>query len=148
MLSPNLRLLVRHQARSAPLQLQRRLDSEVTRKHKFADFLGWAREHHGLRQGKHSHWRSGSAQGGKSSKKKKQKITGQKSPRSTHKNPLNAMTREQRILKTVLDTVRDKRPPTAVMIGVNHWPTENWGTDGWGLDSKSHVLKPWHRWAD
>lgn len=143
MLSPSLRLLVRHQARSAPLQVRRQLNSTGPRPIGFADFKEWVQQLHRVRRGKQSHSPSGSAQGGGSLKKRKKNTTGPKSSRTAHKKPRKAMTREQRILKTVLNTVRDKQRPNPTTYGAGSWPVENWSTDGWGLDSKSRV-KPWH----
>ena len=143
MLSPSLRLLVRHQARSVPFQLQRSLISTDTRPNGFTDFAGWARKLQGVHRGKQSHSDSWGAQGGGPLKKKKKKSTGPKSPHYTRKNPsnsTNSTTREQRIIKTVLNTVRNKRKPYSTTKRTNDWPAENWSTDGWGLDSRSRVL--------
>ena len=139
MLSPSLRLLVRHQARSAPLQLQRCLNSTDTRPDGFADFTGWARNLHGVHRGKQSHSDSWGAQRGGPLKKRKKKTAGQKLSHSTRKSPSNAATREQWILKTVLNTFRNKRRPCPTTKSTHNWPAENWSTVGWGLDSKSRV---------
>ena len=47
------------------------------------------------------------------------------------------MTREERIQRTVLATVRKKVAPTPVATG---WVGEEWKTENWGLDSKLPVL--------
>lgn len=130
MLPPSLRLLVRDQARPVPLQLQRCLNSTGTGSLEFTEFLEWARKN----RAKRPQPRSGNVQGTRSLKKRKiKKIKGPESFRSTP----GTMTREQRILKTVLSTFRNEKAPSPA---VNNWPGENWNTDGWGLDSKSRVL--------
>ena len=138
MLPPSLRLLVRQQARSVPLQL-RRLTSRNAGSHAFADLLllgkgsAWGSE--GKSRAKRSQSPSG-ARGGRSSKKRKTKKTkGQDSPR-----PLYGMTREQRILETVRATVPNKRPPDPAKNDIDGWKPEDWKTDSWGLDSKSRVF--------
>ena len=138
MLPPSLRLLVRQQARSVPLQL-RRLTSRNAGSHAFADLLllgkgsAWGSE--GKSRAKRSQPPSG-ARGGRSSKKRKTKKTkGQDSSR-----PLYGMTREQRILETVRATVPNKRPLAPAKNDIDGWQPEDWKTDSWGLDSKSRVL--------
>ena len=139
MLSPSLRLLVRHQAPSASLQLRRHLNSTHFISNRSADFKGWVREVQRARRGKQPLSPSRSAWVGEPLEKKKKKITGQKSPRHSHKKPFNAMSREQRILETV-NTIRDKRRRTTSTDGGSRWPAENWSTDSWGLDSAWRVL--------
>jgi len=140
MLSPSLRLLVRHQARPVSLQLQCYHASTDTRQNGFTSFTGWVRELHEARRRKQSNSGSEGAQGGGPLKKKKKKTTKPKAPHSTRKNPSNAMTREQRILKTVLNTVPKKRKPQLTTKSTSKWPAENWSPDGWGLDSRSRIL--------
>jgi len=140
MLPPSLRLLVRHRARSVPLQLQRCLNSTDTRPNGFADFAGWAQNLHGVHRVKQSHSDSGGAQRDGPSKKKKKKTPGSKPPHSTRKNPSSAMTRERRIIKTILGTSRYGWKPPPTIKNARDLPTEDWGADDWGLDSESRVL--------
>ena len=134
MLPPSLRPLVLHQARTLPLQLQRRLKSTDPVATQYTDFLEWVRKHQGKHRAKQSS-PVGGAQGNKSSKKKKaKKSKGPGSPHPTLEKPRNAMTREQRIRDTVWATFRGKQPLTP---GASHWSPEDWKTENWGLDSKS-----------
>lgn len=135
MLPPSLRLLVRHQARSVPLQLQRYLSSTNVGRYKFKDFLKWAKKPPKHRP-KRSYWRP--EQGGKPFKEKKTWWgKGLQSFHSTRGSSENTMTREERIQRTVLATVRKKVAPTPVATG---WVGEEWKTENWGLDSKLPVL--------
>lgn len=134
MLLPSLRLLVRHQTRSAPHQLQRRLVSKGAASEGFAVFLQWTKKQQTEQRLKRSQSRSGSVQGVKSLKKKAKK---NKKSDSTLKNLSSAMTREERILETILATIPKKEGPTSVASG---WPGEDWKGDSWGLDSESSAL--------
>ena len=141
MLPPSLRLLVRHRARSVPLQL-RRLKSTDTRPDNFTDFLGWTRKNRGKHRAEPSRPRPGDARGGKSLKRRDVK-TDIKKPEwfnTAFVKPPKAKTRERRILETVQATVRKKRPSTPGANDINSWRPEDWKTDGWGLDSESRVL--------
>ena len=138
MLLPSLRLLVRHQARSVPHQLQRRLVSTDTAPKGFADFLKWTKKQQPKHRPKGSQSRSRNAQGGKPFKEKKaKKIKKSRSSNYTLRNISNAMTREERIQETVLATIRKKDAPTPA---ANSWPGEDWKTESWGLDSEPPVL--------
>lgn len=137
MLLPSLRLLVRHQARSVPHRLQRRLVSTDTAPDGFSNFLVWSKKQV-KPQSKQSQLRPRNAQGGKSLKEKKaKKIKKSQSYDSTLRNVSNAMTREERIREAVLGTIHKKE---ALTPAASNWPGENWKTESWGLDSESPVL--------
>ena len=137
MLPPSLRLLVRHQARSVPLQLRRRFTSTDTGQNEYADFWKWAQKHQGRHRPKRSQSQPRNAQGGKFlTDKRIKKIKRPDSFDSTLGKPSNEMTREERIQMTVLATVGSKK---ALTPSASNWPGEGWKTDSWGLDSGSLV---------
>ena len=139
MLPPSLRLLVRHQARSVPLQLRRRFTSTDTGQNEYEDFSKWAQKHQGRHRPKRSHQsQPRNAQGGELlTYKRIKKIKGPGSFDSTLGKPSNEMTREERIRMAVLATVGNKK---AQALSASNWPGEGWKTDSWGPDGGSFVL--------
>ena len=138
MLPPSLRLLVRHQTRSVPHQLQRRLVSKDAALDGFTDFLKWSKKQQTKHRPKRSQSRPRNAQGVRSLKEKKaKKIRKSRWSDSTLENLSSSMTREERIWETVLATIPKKEGPTSVVSG---WPGEDWKGDSWGLDSESSAL--------
>lgn len=139
MLLPSLRLLVRQQTRSVPHQLQRRLNSNDLASDGFTVFLEWVKQQQPKHRSERPQSRSRNAQGVKSLGGKAKKNKKSRWSDSTLKNVSSAVTREERILETMLATIPKKEGPTSAVSG---WPGEDWKGDSWGLDSEPFALNP------
>lgn len=136
MLPPSLRLFVRHQARSVPLQLLR-LGSTQTGLNGFAE---WKRKKQQIRRAIQPRPHSGNTQGGGSSKKKVKAKTGPELSSSAPGDSSGTKARKRRIFWRKQAKIRKKQPQTPTTNVANGWRPDNWKTDNWGLDSESHVL--------